>query len=160
MHETLTIISLLFSIVSVTLIIGLNWYTLKKVKRENAKEREQEENRILGAKMENTVFGKQVIEKLNYITEMQSIYNQSLLHMLRADLLEVTDEIMYINRKRNTQSSKWFSLEARLNRYKVLEEVLDNCYISYKRLGGNCYIEERYKDCKSIIKMTQRKAEE
>lgn len=159
MKEILTIISLAVGIVSVLLIVALNYMTLKKLRRADAKERDEEKRMRLSEAMEETEYGKKVIQKLNEITEAQKLFSQSLLHILRRDLLAVTDEIMYINRKRNTQSSKWSKLEERLKRYEVLEEVMDSCYISYSRLGGNHAIEERYKECKAIIRETQRAAE-
>ena len=159
MKEILTVISLAVGIVSALLIVALNYMTLKKLMKAEAKERDIENRMRLSEAMEETEYGKKVIKKLDEITEAQNLFSQSLLHILRRDLLAVTDEIMYINRKRNTQSSKWSKLEERLKRYEVLEEVMDSCYISYSRLGGNHSIEERYRECKSIIKETQRAAE-
>ena len=159
MKEILTVISLAVGIVSVLLIVVLNYMTLKKLRKANAEERDAEKRMQLSRAMEETEYGKKVIEKLNEITEAQNLFSQSLLHILRRDLLAVIDEIMYINRKRNTQASKWSNLEERLRRYEVLEEVMDGCYISYSRLGGNYTIEERYRECKAIIRETQRAAE-
>ena len=159
MKEVLTIISLMVGIVSVLLVVILNFNTLKKLRLVAAKERDVERSHRLSAEMESTEYGKKVIEKLNQINESQNLFSQSLLHILRTDLLAVADEIMYINRKRNTQASKWSKLEERLRRYEVLEDVMDGCFLSYKRLGGNHSIEESYKECKAIIRETQREAE-
>jgi len=159
MKEILTIISLVVGIVSVLLIVVLNYMTLKKLIKADAKEREAEKLMQLSQAMEETEYGKKVISKLNEITEAQNLFSQSLLHVLSRDLLAVMDEIMYINRKRNTRASKWSSLEERLKRYEVLEEVMDSCFVSYSRLGGNHAIKERYEECKAIIRETQRAAE-
>lgn len=159
MKEALTIISLAVGIVSVLLIVVLNYMTLKKLRKADAKERNAERRMQLSEAMEETEYGKKVMDKLNEITEAQKLFSQSLLHILRTDLLAVTDDIMYINRKRNTRASKWSKLEERLRRYEVLEEVMDSCFISYSRLGGNHSIKERYRECKAIIRETQRAAE-
>lgn len=143
MKEALTIISLAVGIVSVLLIVVLNYMTLKKLRKADAKERNAERRMQLSEAMEETEYGKKVMDKLNEITEAQKLFSQSLLHILRTDLLAVTDDIMYINRKRNTRASKWSKLEERLRRYEVLEEVMDSCFISYSRLGGNHSIKER-----------------
>lgn len=163
MKEILTIISLAVGIVSVLLIVALNYMTLKKLRKADAEERNAErmcrESMQLSDAMERTEYGKKVMDKLNEITEAQNLFSQSLLHILRTDLLAVTDDIMYINRKRNTRGSKWSNLEERLRRYEVLEEIMDGCFISYSRLGGNHAITERYRECKAIIRETQRAAE-
>ena len=159
MKEVLTVISSAVGIVSVLLIMVLNYKTLKRLRKADAEERNAERRMQLSEAMEETEYGKKVMDKLNEITEAQKLFSQSLLHILRRDLLAVTDEIMYINRKRNTQASKWSNLEERLRRYEVLEEEMDSCYMSYKRLGGNRAVEERYKECKAIIRETQRAAE-
>ncbi len=163
MKEILTIISLAVGIVSVLLIVALNYIALKKLRKADAEERKAErlcrESMQLSEAMEETEYGKKVIDKLNKITEAQNLFSQSLLHILRRDLLEVTDDIMYINRKRNTRASKWSNLEERLKRYEVLEEIMDSCYISYSRLGGNHAIKEIYRECKAIVRETQRAAE-
>lgn len=159
MKEVLTVVSLAVGILSALLIVALNCMTLKKLMKAEAKERDIENRMRLSEAMEETEYGKKVMDKLNEITEAQKLFSQSLLHILRRDLLAVTDEIMYINRKRNTRASKWSNLEERLRRYEVLEEEMDSCYMSYKRLGGNYAVEERYKECKAIIRETQRAAE-
>lgn len=159
MKETLTIISLAVGIISVLMVVLLNYMTLKKLRKADAKERNAEKSMQLSEAMEGTEYGKKVIDKLNEINEAQNLFSQSLLHILRTDLLAVTDDIMYINRKRNTNASKWSKLEERLRRYEVLEDIMDSCYMSYNRLGGNHAIEERYRECKAIIRETQRAAE-
>mgnify|MGYP000878490205 CR=1 FL=1 len=159
MKEVLTIISLMVGIVSVLLVVALNFNTLKKLRKAGAEERDLAQKIRLSEELENTEYGRKIIRKLDEITEAQNLFSQSLLHILRTDLLSVTDDILYINRKRNTSASKWSNLEERLRRYEVLEDILDSCFISYKRLGGNHSIEERYKECKAIIRETQREAE-
>lgn len=160
MKEALTIISLAVGIVSVLLIVVLNYKTLNKLRKAEDKERVAEKSMQLSEAMEETEYGKKVIAKLNEINESQSLFSQSLLHILRTDLLTTTDEIFYINRKRNTQSSKWSSLNERLRRLETLEEIMDECYDSYLRLGGNHSMADRYREAKSIILETQRAAEQ
>ena len=159
MKEALTVISLGISIISVVLVIAINWNTLRKMKQAEAAERLLAKRARLGEEMQNTEFGVLVLDKLNEIQESQAVFSKSLLHILRRDLLNTIDEIMAINRKRNTKNSKWYSVVNRLERYKVLEEVMDECYDSYTRLGGNHFITDKYEDAKAIIKATQRKAE-
>lgn len=160
MKELLTNISIAAGIISVVIIVMINTFELKRLRREDVVDRAKERNAKLGEHIENSPFGIKVLEKLDDIAKSQDAFSKSLLHMLRADLLSVTDEILYINRKRGTKSSKWHVLGERLRRFEVLEEVLDDCFMSYKRLGGNHYIEDRYKECKAIIKETQRQAEQ
>ena len=160
MKEALTVLSLAISIISVVLVIAINWNTLRKMRRTELAERAIEKRVRLGKEMQDTEFGKQVIYKLDAISEAQEVYSQSLLHILRTDLLTVTDEIFYINRKRNTKSSKWSNLNERLRRFEVLEEIMDDCYASYVRLGGNHFMKDRYKEAKAIILETQRQSEE
>ena len=159
MKDVLTIVSLLLGMLSVILIIMMNLVNLKKLKSVERIERAEEERVRLGEKMETSPFGVLVLDKLNEIQESQAVFSKSLLHILRRDLLNTIDEIMAINRKRNTKNSKWYSVANRLERYKVLEEVMDECYDSYTRLGGNHFIADRYEDAKAIIRATQRKAE-
>lgn len=135
-------------------------YVLRKLKKEATAERLAEKSIRLGEEMEKTPFGIKVLAKLDEIADSQNVFNHSLLHMLRTDLLQVTDEIMYIHRKRNTKASKWSSVNERLKRFQVLEEVMDNCYTSYKKLGGNCFIEDRYKEAKAVIVETLKQPEE
>jgi hypothetical protein len=126
-------------------------------------EKQEEENRRqarLSKQLEDTEYGRKVLAKLDEISTKQELYNQVVMHMLRTDLLSVTDEIFYINRKRNTVSSKWYNLATRLDRYQILEEIIDAAFASYKLLGGNHVIAEKYEECKSIIKETKRQAEE
>lgn len=159
MQETLTVISLILGIVSVALIIILNVNTIKKVKEADNVERLKAGAIKLGEQMESSPFGILVLKKLDDIQDSQETLSKSLLHMLRNDLLNITDEIMMINRKRNTKSSKWYGTQARLDRYEILEEVMEECYASYTRLGGNHFIAEKYQTAKAIIKATQRQAE-
>lgn len=156
----MTITSFILSAISVLLIITLNWSAVKKVKKAEKKEEEMECQAKLSKQLEETEYGRKVLEKLDEISTKQELYNQVVVHMLRTDLLSVTDEIFYINRKRHTASSKWYSLAIRLDRYEILEEIIDAAFVSYKLLGGNHLIEEKYKECKSIIKETKRQAEE
>lgn len=138
----------------------MNWTALKKLRAAERKEAEIESDIKLSRRMEDSLYGKKVLKKLEDIAEHQELYNQSLLHVLRTDLLTVTDEILYINRKRNTVSSKWSNLAARRERYALLEEIMDAAFMSYTRLGGNHLIAERYEECKAILKDTKREAEE
>lgn len=160
MKDVLTIISLAVGIVSVLLSVILNYKTLKKLRKADAKKRVAEKNMQLSKEMEKTEYGKKVIAKLNDISESQSLFSKSLLHILRTDLLTLTDEVFYINRKRNTRSSKWSSLNERLRRFKALEEIMDECYDSYVRLGGNHFMKTRYREAKAIILETQRTTEQ
>lgn len=160
MKETISMISLILGVISVALIILMNLTTYKKLKKAEATEKAIGRKIKLGAEMENTPFGEAVLEKLDKIEESQNLFSRSLLHILRTDLLNVTDEILYINRKRNTVGSKWSSLEVRLQRYAVLEEIMDACFESYQRLGGNHYVADRYRECKAVIKETQRQSED
>lgn len=158
-QATLSIISIAVSTVATLLVIAINTNTIKKIKRENDKERKEVEAQKMDRLMENSSFSKKILRKLVDIEESQGMYSNALLHILRTDLLTYTDEIFYINRKRNTRGSKWGSLQNRLDRYNVLEEVIDNCFESYKGLGGNCYLEEKYRESKAIIRETQKQAE-
>jgi len=160
MEQAMTITSFILSAISVLLIITLNWSALKKIKKAERREEESKRQAKLSKQLEETEYGRKVLEKLEEISTKQELYNQIVMHMLRTDLLSVTDEIFYINRKRNTVSSKWYSLATRLDRYQMLEEIIDAAFASYKLLGGNQLIEERYEECKSIIKETKRQAEE
>ena len=159
MLEALTIFSLVLGIISVSLIIVLNFTTLNKLRKVGLATRQNQKNIALSEAIEATPYGQTIMQKLDQINESQEVFSQSLIHILRTDLLSITDEIMYINRKRNTRGSKWYSLRARLNRYAVLEEIMDSCYDSYLKLGGNSGVKERYIECKEIIKETQRMAE-
>ena len=160
MEQAMTITSFILSAISVLLIITLNWSAVKKIKKADKREEEIECQAKLSKQLEETEYGRKVLEKLDEISTKQELYNQVVVHMLRTDLLSVTDEIFYINRKRHTASSKWYSLATRLDRYEILEEIIDAAFESYKLLGGNHIIEEKYKECKSIIKETKRQAEE
>ncbi|MFA5623384.1 MAG: hypothetical protein WC981_04100 [Candidatus Dojkabacteria bacterium] len=158
-QTVLSIISISVSTLATILVIIINLNSVKKIKEESKKEREEVESLRIGRVVENTEFSKKVINKLSRIEESQGTYSRALLHILRTDLLTYTDEIFYINRKRNTRGSKWVNLQSRLDRYNVLEEVIDNCFESYKSLGGNCYLEEKYNESKAIIKETKKQAE-
>lgn len=156
----MTITSFILSAISVLLIITLNWSAVKKMKKAEKQEEENRRQARLSKQLEETEYGRKVLAKLDEISTKQELYNQVVLHMLRTDLLSVTDEIFYINRKRNTVSSKWYNLATRLDRYQILEEIIDAAFASYKLLGGNHVIAEKYEECKSIIKETKRQAEE
>lgn len=159
MLEVLTIFSLVLGIISVAMIIILNYTTLSKLRKVGVATRQGQKNVALSEAIEATPYGQTIMQKLDQINDAQNLFSQSLLHILRTDLLSVTDEIMYINRKRNTRASKWSNLEERLRRYEVLEDIMDSCFISYNRLGGNSNIKERYRECKAIIRETQRMSE-
>lgn len=160
MDNVMSIVSFSLSVVSVLLIIALNWSTLKKIKSAQKKEEELEYSMRLSKKMEESEYGKKVLEKLEDIAQTQELYNKALVNTLRNDLLSVTDEVLYINRKRNTTSSKWYSLGTRRERFELLEEIMDSAFDTYKMLGGNHIIEDRYRECKGIIKEAKKQAEE
>ena len=156
----MTIVSFSLSVISVLLIIAMNWTTLKKLKRAEKKEEELACNARLSKQLEETEYGQKILQRLEGIAQTQELYNKALVSTLRNDLLSVTDEVLYINRKRNTKSSKWYSLATRRERFELLEEIMDCAFDTYKMLGGNHIIEDRYKECKAIIKEAKKQAEE
>lgn len=155
----ISFVSMIVGLISVMIVIAINYITLKKMRRESAMEKVKEKVMILDSHLEQSIFGQKVLASLNNIEKSQGIYSEALLHMLRRDLLNFIDDILYINRKKNTKGSKWSNLEVRLERYSILEEVMDNCYKSYSLLGGNHYIEEMYHEAKTVIKETRRQTE-
>ena len=148
------------SLVSVSVIIVMNYYKLRKMRGELALEKRNQQNEEVCLYLEQSKFGVRLISKLDKISENQEISNEALVHMLRSDLMKMTDEIMYVHRKRNTKGSKWYAVGKRLAKFNEIEEVMDGCFKSYVSLGGNHNMEIRYQDCKQIISETRKAAED
>lgn len=160
MSETLQLVSLIIVIVLNIVLLLTNLYNLRKQRHMFKKDRRGQMLEELNTLIGESDFSRNIMNKLEKIYDKQGTLNDALIHVLRRNLLELSERVIYINRKRNTKSSKWYDLEIRLAEYDILEQELDEGFRSYKELGGNHCIEERYSEAKEIIRLARRESEE